>query len=172
MQNKWYVFQNTKLFTRFQLLTFYNSYFKSSIECGRLISGSACKTHLNKYFRCQERICRIISFENRIDHITIFTHTNPILSVFELWLSAVFIEMFQELREIFSLIILAWHEKQNKQNTRRNKNAMLPPAGSCSAIDEKSLQSHLRKADNFAQNLCLIPSDLKSMSNTTFSTFF
>ena len=165
-------FKTKNFFTKFQVLIFYNSYVKSLIEYGKLLYGSASKTDLNKILRCQKRICRIISFKRRTHHITTFMHTNSILSVFELYLSAVFPEMFQELREVSSLRILSWHDKQNKQNTRRNKKVMLPLARSRSAIGEKSLESHLRKAYYFAQDLCLIPSDLKTMSIVRFLVFF
>ena len=103
--------------TKFQLITFYNSCVQS-IEYGLLIYGSAFKTDLNKTLRCQKPICRII-FQKTDDHITTFMHINSILLVFELYLSAAFLEMFQELHEVTSLGIMAWHEKQNKQNTHK-----------------------------------------------------
>ena len=170
-QNKWLFFKIRNFFTKLQLLTFYNSYVKSSIEYGILICCSACKTDLNKILRCRKRICRIMSSKMWTDHITTFMHINSILLVFELYMSAVFLELFQELRAASSLRILTWHEKQNKHNTRRNKMEMLPPARRRSTIDGKPLQSLLRKAYNFAKDLCLIPSYLKNMSMVTILAF-
>ena len=88
------IYKARNLFSKKQLLCFYNSYAKSVIEYGILIYGSTTKNHLSEILKLQKRILRAIFFKRKFDSISEKLIEVQIETVFDLYLKFLFKELF------------------------------------------------------------------------------
>ena len=150
------------------MLTFYNAYVKSTLEYGLLINGNLFKTHLDKIYKMQKRICRAIFFKRKTDAIRNIMTKYHLLTLNELFANNIFKFMFDEFRKPES-VYLKLDSLSNHRETRS-----LAKTFTCTQLKKNiknSLRIKVNVAYNFAQENNLIPESMRELTPGQLRTF-
>ena len=166
------IYKARNLFSKKQLLCFYNSYANSVIQYGILIFGSTAKNHLNEILKLQKRILRAIFFMRKFDSISEKLIEVQIEIVFDHYLKFLFKELFCQIRKISPLDLLNIEKIDNRRHLWSKSRGILPSVPWHCRVMKFSLSRRLVLAYNYAKENHLIPENISAMDDSTFNTFF
>ena len=161
------IYKARNLFSKKQLLCFYNSYAISVIQYGIVIYGSTTKNHLNEIFKLQKRILRAIFFKRKFDSISEKLIEVQIETVFDLYLKFLFKELFCQIRKVSPLDLLNIEKIDNRSHLRSKSRGILPSVTWHCRVMKFSLSRSLVLAYNYAKE-----NHIYAMDDSTFKTFF
>ena len=161
------IYKARNLFSKKQLLCFYNSYAKSVIQYGILTYGSFTKNHLNEILKLQKRILRAIFFKRKFDSISEKLIEVQIETAFDLYLKILFKKLFCQIRKVSPLDLLNVERIDNRRHLRSKSRGILPSVPWHCRVMKFSLSRRLVLAYNH-----LIPENISAMDDSTFKTFF